>query len=217
MNNMYSDNMLSQMMGGMKWAILLVIILLTASATSTVSARKVIEPVPTCNGLPVTIHAVITGRAIPIIGTTNDDVILVESDGIPPTDKPWVYGDDGNDTICIQTDDAIVWGGAGDDWIKGGSSEDWIKGQHGRDTIYGGGGNDVIWGGGGDDILYGGTGNDQMKGDEDNDILYGDAGDDQLTGDKGIDQLNCGDGIDYGQDETPAVACEHYESITNFA
>lgn len=147
-----------------------------------------------CNGKPVTIYAVshtTEPRSAPLIveGTDGDDVILVVSDGVPPSDKTWVWAASGNDTVCIETDDAVVWGGPGDDWISGGSSEDWLKGQKGDDTIYGNGGHDVIWGGGGDDRLFGGR------------------GDDELRGDTGNDSLDCGPDFDYGNDPN-TVNCE---------
>lgn len=140
-----------------------------------------------CNGLPATIHAVSSTRPLVVFGTLGSDVIVVDSDGVPPTDKVWVWGDDGNDTICIRTDDSVVWGGPGDDWISGGSSEDWLKGQDGRDTIYGNGGHDVLWGGAAKDHLYGGS------------------GDDELRGDTGEDELDCGPGLDFGAGEAVEV------------
>lgn len=154
--------------------ILFIVVVLILTAVGLATAQESYS----CNGKPVTIYAVSTTtepRSAPLFveGTDSDDVILVVGDGIPPSDKAWVWAASGNDTVCIETDDAVVWGGPGDDWISGGGSEDWLKGQKGNDTIYGNGGHDVLWGGGGNDRLYGGKGEDELRGDTGGDHLDG--------------------------------------------
>lgn len=116
------------------------------------------------------------------LGTSGDDVIS----GVT-SDREFIFGFDGNDTID---------GGAGNDVIFGGSGNDRLKGGEGNDAIHGGAGSDTIEGENGNDLLTGGDGNDILRGGAGDDNLYGDAGNDRLLGGLGNDFLNGGVGID---------------------
>jgi Ca2+-binding RTX toxin-like protein len=80
--------------------------------------------------------------------------------------------------------DALIIGGAGDDFITGGGGVtgdtlvgwDFLRGRSGNDTINGLDGADQVYGDKGDDILYGGTAFDEVKGGEGNDQTWGGDG-----------------------------------------
>lgn len=102
-------------------------------------------------------------------------------------------------------DNAIRYGGAGDDRIVGGAKrnhfdgqggDDQLLGRRGRDTLTGGDGDDSLMGGNGHDRLWGGRDADLLKGHGQNDRLWGEAGADRLLGGKGHDRLLGGDGAD---------------------
>ena len=105
---------------------------------------------------------------------------------------------------------AVVWGGAGDDWIVGGLANDFIlggagndsvNGNRGDDHVSGNDGNDTVGGASGNDVLFGGAGNDVVSDMFGNDTLFGDAGDDQLTDHVGENLLVGGAGNDtFGPD-----------------
>lgn len=126
-----------------------------------------------CNSKPV----VPSTEAI-IVGTEGNDVILATGPLVSE-----VHGLGGNDTICVMTAGATIfggpgrdyifsantpkrerlgpeistiWGGDGDDVIRGGSAMDNISGGDGSDILRGGGGYDYIWGGPGRDVFDGG-------------------------------------------------------------
>lgn len=89
-----------------------------------------------------------------------------------------------------KTQKMYIWGSEGDDTIIGSQGVDKIVGMAGNDTINGQGGDDVIWGdeyyqnAGTFDRNYGG--NDNVKGGMGNDIIYGGGGvDNTYTSDKG--------------------------------
>jgi Ca2+-binding RTX toxin-like protein len=151
-----------------------------------------------CNGLTATIEIVVTTGEVPtmVYGTSSDDVIVVISDGISPADKVWIFGDAGNDTICSNVSDSIIWGGEGNDWIQSGGSNDYLDGNRGDDELFGGGGSDFLRGG------YG------------NDILHGEGADDIFKGNTGKDVFDCGDGedtiADYDSDKDELIFCELY-------
>lgn len=81
-------------------------------------------------------------KQIVVTGEGGDDKITV-SESI--TQKTYIYGGSGSDTIK---------GGGGVDVIYGGSSVDYIYGRGGDDSIYGGSGGDTIDGGLGNDGVY---------------------------------------------------------------
>ena len=105
------------------------------------------------------------------------------------SDDAVITGTNGNDFICA---------GSGDNTIKSKKGDDIIFGRAGDDTIDAGPGDDVIDGGGGDDLLIGGktTGADTILGGVGNDILRGLGGDDSLDGGAGNDTLQGGTGDD---------------------
>lgn len=78
------------------------------------------------------------------------------------SDRNWLNGDDGNDTIT------------------GGSEVDYILGGNGNDSLIGGAGNDSILGGLGFDVLFGDAGDDTLNGGANNDTLTGGAGADRF-------------------------------------
>jgi Ca2+-binding RTX toxin-like protein len=78
------------------------------------------------------------------------------------SDRNWLSGDDGNDTIT------------------GGSAVDYILGGSGNDSLTGGAGNDSILGGTGFDVLFGDAGDDTLNGGANNDTLTGGAGADRF-------------------------------------
>ncbi len=112
------------------------------------------------------------------------------------------YGTPSNDIILGTTPDAIIHGGAGDDYIVGSWS------HHESDYIYGDDGNDIMFGGEGNDYLNGGRGNDKYDGGNGDDTLieympinigaseYILSGDDDMAGGVGDDYLSGGEGRD---------------------
>ena len=103
------------------------------------------------------------------------------------TEEQVINGTPGNDFLV---------GGAGNDTINGFGGEDALLGNPGDDSLDGGSGNDTMHGGDGDDRMFGGDGNDRLNGDQGNDILQGFTGDDTLSGDNGNDALHGDDGAD---------------------
>jgi Ca2+-binding RTX toxin-like protein len=100
----------------------------------------------------------------------NDFLYVLEGDNTHV-----VFGYGGDDSIGFQylKEDAIVFGGAGNDSISGGSNptgssiraygeagDDTLSGTQNNDTLNGGAGNDHLTGGFGDDALTGGAGAD---------------------------------------------------------
>jgi Ca2+-binding RTX toxin-like protein len=127
----------------------------------------------TCDGLPATI--VITAAVGVAEGTPGDDVIVANptngSTGqVPPgVTNLEVFGEGGDDTICIVGDRyALAYGGPGDDTLRvqpgttglldGGPGNDALSGAGGKDTLVGDSGNDHLTGGRGNDLLAEGTG-----------------------------------------------------------
>jgi Ca2+-binding RTX toxin-like protein len=156
-----------------------------ALATALLAAGAVLVPAhaddATCNGLPVTMD--ITQSSGVFVGTGGDDVILVD----PPTTDTHiaVYGEGGDDTICLDQV-AQAYGSAGDDTLID---------QETNGQSFG----TVLDGGPGDDVLRGGPGRDTLRGDSGNDELHGGRGDDTLgegTGTPGDDVVDGGPGVD---------------------
>ncbi len=161
----------------------------------------------------------------PIIGTEDDDIIVVLESG-----KHHVDGLGGDDTITGNTDDDTLIGGAGDDILDGAEGNDDLTGGAGADTLTGGTGSDTAryfsspagvsvslvtgLGSGGDaegdrlsgienlmgssfaDSLTGDAAANELVGGGGNDILVGGGGDDRLLGGEGADNINGGAGVD---------------------
>ena len=87
-------------------------------------------------------------------------------------------GTNGNDTLDFKdtTEDMVLQGLSGTDFIHAGSGNDIIEGNTGLDNIYSGAGDDVMIGGSGDDFLAGGSGNDRyiFKRGDGNDVILDD-------------------------------------------
>jgi Ca2+-binding RTX toxin-like protein len=86
------------------------------------------------------------------LGNRNDRANVV-----PFYSRSYVYGEEGDDDIVSNGNDAYAWGGPGNDTVRSGA-----------DSIA------AAWGGAGDDIVSGGSGASGID-------LHGDAGDDLLT------------------------------------
>ena len=72
-----------------------------------------------------------------------------------------IVGTDNNDWLAIQnSDNGIIYAGAGNDGLSGGSGNDELYGEAGDDTLNGNDGNDILDGGTGIDTLCGGNGED---------------------------------------------------------
>ncbi|SNS14734.1 Hint domain-containing protein [Antarctobacter heliothermus] len=89
-----------------------------------------------------------------------------------------------------------------DDLIFGGAGDDLIDGMAGNDTIDGGADNDTIDGGAGNDSLSGGDGMDSLNGGLDADTIDGGADDDVIAIDDGFgaDLIRGGEAITTGSD-----------------
>jgi Ca2+-binding RTX toxin-like protein len=113
-----------------------------------------------------------------IIGTWEDDVIIGSSSNNVIRDDHGtnvVVAGAGNDEIYVDTFDAIIDAGPGDDIVRA-----W-----GNATVQGGPGNDVIVAGG---IIDAGPGQDSVTGATTNDVIIVNDGD--------LDQVSCGAGAD---------------------
>lgn len=134
-------------------------------------------------------------------------------------DVPVDSGNSGEDYIDLsgsESNNNIVFGGAGNDQILGGKGNDILIGDGGKidnlkftnssfantkisrtslsneggnDTIYGGDGKDIIYGGAGNDFVHGGAGDDVIHGEKGNDHIWGGSGTDEIRGDAGMDVL----------------------------
>ncbi len=88
------------------------------------------------------------------------------------------------------TDDDLIHGKRGDDFIDGGMGDDTLHGGKGKDKLFGGMGDDTLYGGKGVDHLEGGQGDDRLIGGEGYDCYYGGLGNDTLV-------FSIGDGSDH--------------------
>lgn len=185
---------------------------------------KWISPIPagkTCNGLDATLYGISNGGVTMTFfeGTAGDDVIVIESDGAGSPDKTFVNSDAGDDTVCVSTDDTVVFAGAGDDYVETSGSEDWVKGQDGDDIINLGNGNNMAWGGTGADTITGGNAHDMILGDSGADTLIGGGGDDMIMGGSGNDSIDCGTGtgdMANGEEDTDTNETASCENAINF-
>ena len=105
----------------------------------------------------------------------------------------------------------LIYGNGGNDSIFAGNGDDVVYGGPGNDKIGGGPGNDTIDGGPGNDVLSGSTGNDVIYGGPGNDSIGGGPGNDTIYAGPGRDTINCGPGNDtayIGPGDT-VRGCEH--------
>lgn len=150
----------------------------------------------TCHGLPVTMT--VTARSGSVLGTGGDDVIDVEpasgDTGIPaPGPRPLaVFGQGGDDSICLGPGAVDVYGGPGDDYLD--ATGDTVSTSSEDDRVLDGGpGNDVIIGGDAWELIYGDSGDDQISGHGGNDVISegtGTVGDDIVDGGSGTDTVD---------------------------
>lgn len=111
---------------------------------------------------------------------------------------------------AFSTEDMMVSGGRGSEFLAAGFGKDTIFGGGGDDTLFGNDNDDILYGEGDNDYLYGGwQGKDTLYGGEGNDYLYSDgyfynhvyndvSGDnDYLYGENGNDTLEAYGGNDY--------------------
>jgi Ca2+-binding RTX toxin-like protein len=122
-----------------------------------------------------------------------------------------IFGDSGNDTITINSSQAIfdvqtsLFGGAGDDRLKGGDERDYIEGNDGDDRISLGNGRNFGLGDAGTDIIDGGDQRDFISGGAGPDLIHGGADRDQLQGDNGDDTIFGGTGDDADEDGSDLI------------
>ena len=110
--------------------------------------------------------------------TTDDEAIRFESEG----DETFTVKDD---TVELGSGfDAVLLGGAGNDFINESESESTEK-----LFINGGEGNDFITSGAGDDLIFGGAGGDFISAGEGADVVYGEDGSDDIAGGAGNDTI----------------------------
>ena len=91
-----------------------------------------------------------------------------------------VYGRGGDDHMELAPSvlvDAVLVGGAGNDYLQGGSANDLLRGGTGIDELFGGFGDDILRGDRDDDQLHGGPGQDALYGGQGYDILWTDLED----------------------------------------
>ncbi|MHC5112285.1 MAG: beta strand repeat-containing protein, partial [Planctomycetota bacterium] len=145
--------------------------------------------------------------SIVIIGTGDDDKIVMDKGNLALNKPVVVYGNDGNDLIVTANGNDTVYGGNGDDTIFTYGGNDTIYGDNQAETQFG---NDVMSGGAGNDSLYGGRGEDvldesQDRGDDPASVIInnefntldGGAGNDIVLGSPGKDTIIGGSGDDY--------------------
>lgn len=87
-------------------------------------------------------------------GTLNIDTYSSNSSIINHTKPKIAAGNDNNNTMSVNGDNAVIYGFGGDDVIS--------SVNQGTQTIFGGSGNDIIDSGYGPDIIFGGDGNDTI-------------------------------------------------------
>jgi hypothetical protein len=116
----------------------------------------------------VNIDESVSGDLLIVRGQSGDDTIKAEA-GTEDRIDIRLDGDEGDDSLSA---DAILNGGAGNDFLEGGAGDDTLNGGDGEDTMIGRGGVDVYDGGAGFDTIL-------VRGTSDNDTIQ-------------VDQLNAG-------------------------
>jgi Ca2+-binding RTX toxin-like protein len=120
-----------------------------------------------------------------------------------------VYGGSGNDKIYVSPFDSYSYGEIGDDYLfsgilmEGGDGNDTLRGsptEYSHATMRGGNGNDNIDGGDGNDLVYGGPGADWLEGGGDRDSVFGEAGNDDVFGGYDYNGEYWGDSLYCGPD-----------------
>lgn len=99
-------------------------------------------------------------------------------------------------TLMGTTQDDLMFGDWGNDWMMGYEGDDLLFGNSESDSIHGGVGDDSLYGGHSNDLLHGEIGSDFLFGDLGDDTLLGGEDDDVLFGESGNDFLDGGDGND---------------------
>jgi Ca2+-binding RTX toxin-like protein len=154
---------------------------------------------------------------IAVLGGGGDDTISVQSVDGPGFIGVGISGQEGDDTLSLNSDGAI-WGGAGDDVIvlldsfygeaygDGGNDTITIGGETVGGQIEGGDGDDVIDASAGHYGLYfyAGGGNDTIFGTAYDDAFYGGSGTDEVHGGAGDDDIYDSEYV-YGDDGYDAL------------
>ncbi len=112
------------------------------------------------------------------------------------SNDPVINGTSGPDFICAGAGSNRINGQEGDDIIHGGDGEDRISAGPGNDQVFGGPAKDKISGQRGDDVLDGGDGPDNIKGGLGVDTIAGGRHDDRIFGGPGSDAIDGGSGDD---------------------
>ncbi len=171
-----------------------------AAALESLESRKLLSNDP----LTVGTYKVGTATWLNIVGTVNDDAIVIQRTATTSyliTNGTWTLARTG--TFA----GVRVLAGAGADSVATAGTLNFtlnINGEAGNDTLTGGNLNDVLIGGADDDSLTGGAGNDSMTGSDGNDVVNGGVGNDTLLGGLNDDQLNGAEGIDVLKGEAGA-------------
>lgn len=105
-----------------------------------------------------------------------------------------IFGLAGDDYLRLGSGNDYAYGGTGSDVIVAGAGNDHLYGEGDNDDLDGGIGDDFLDGGDGADILRGGAGNDTLIGGDGDDIIYTGSGEDVADGGAGADTIYGGDG-----------------------
>ncbi|MGH2416265.1 MAG: calcium-binding protein, partial [Microcystaceae cyanobacterium] len=116
-------------------------------------------------------------EAVRLTGTSGNNTIDASSALL--SDRTFLFGLEGNDTIKGSQGLDQINGGSGDDSIVGGAGFNFLHGQSGNDTLIGGNDGNSFDGDEGNDLLQGGAGRDSFE-----DFFDG-AGDDRYIGGAG--------------------------------
>lgn len=169
------------------------------------SRRLVLElledrSVPTCSlAVP---GVFLDGSTLCVVGAEADEVVSVVRAGdeihvysnLVPAIQAYLAADvqgieiylaDGDDTASLRPEidaPALIYGGAGSDWLSGGAGSDHLDGGPGDDVLAGGGGHDILIGGDDNDWIFGNDGRDVLLGGRGQDFVVGQGGDDLLIG-----------------------------------
>jgi Ca2+-binding RTX toxin-like protein len=128
------------------------------------------------------IHKFSEVESVRLTGTTGNDTINASQALL--SDRTFLFGNEGNDTIIGSGGLDQIYGGSGNDSIVGGAGFNFLRGNDGNDTLIGGNDGNNFNGGAGNDFLQGGTGRDSFA-----DNAFDGAGDDRYIGGAGEDFL----------------------------